>query len=209
MRHARLKLFVLWQMTFPGVPCIYYGDETGVMEGEKDPENRAAYPWGRENEEIREYFQTMIALRNQYDVLRSGNWEALHADGGAYAYVRSIAGGRDRFGQEKEDNIAVILLNRDVEKDASFDLDLSAWCAGTKAGTRAGTLLDPLDHYKETAFRENRLNISLKPLQGRLLLRNRWDTNFRIFPPGTSVPHIIAARSRLGVLLQLGGSFCK
>jgi len=163
MRLARLKLFALWQMTFPGVPCIYYGDETGVMDGEKDPENRGAYPWGRENAEIREYFQTMIALRNHYDVLRSGSWETLYADGGAYAYVRAITGGRDLFGQEKEDNIAVILLNRDEERDVYFALDLSAWCAGT--------LIDPLNRYKEIPLRENRLKISLGPLQGRLLLR--------------------------------------
>ncbi|MDF2571650.1 MAG: malQ: 4-alpha-glucanotransferase, partial [Sporomusa sp.] len=44
---ARLKLVVLWQMTFPGAPCIYYGDEAGV-EGYSDPLNRRTYPWGRE-----------------------------------------------------------------------------------------------------------------------------------------------------------------
>jgi 4-alpha-glucanotransferase len=159
IRLARLKLYVLWLMTFPGVPCIYYGDETGVMEGEKDPQNRGAYPWGRENVEIRAYFQTMIALRNHCDVLRSGSWEALHAKGSAYAYVRAIAGGRD---------LAVILLNRDAQKDAGFDLDLSAWCAGTPEVT----LLDPLDQYKEIPLRQNRLRISLRPLQGRLLLRS-------------------------------------
>ena len=31
-------------MTFPGVPCIYYGDETG-LEGHDDPYNRSTYPW--------------------------------------------------------------------------------------------------------------------------------------------------------------------
>jgi len=47
----RLKLLALLQLTFPGVPCIYYGDEAGV-EGYADPYNRGTYPWGRENMEI-------------------------------------------------------------------------------------------------------------------------------------------------------------
>lgn len=40
------KLFVpiLFQMTYPGAPCIYYGDEIG-LEGGKDPLCRAGFPW--------------------------------------------------------------------------------------------------------------------------------------------------------------------
>jgi len=166
---ARLKFFILWQMTSPGVPCLYYGDETGVIEGGKDPDNRGAYPCGLENEEIREYFHTMTALRHHYDVLRSGSWESLHADGGAFAYVRAIEGGRDLFGQEKQDNVAVVLLNRDVAEEAFFDLDLSAWCEGA--------LIDPLGHYNEITLQRNHLQIVLGPLQGRLLLRDRWGAN--------------------------------
>ena len=43
-----LKIAVLLQMTLPGIPCIYYGDEAG-MEGWEDPLNRRCYPWGNEN----------------------------------------------------------------------------------------------------------------------------------------------------------------
>ncbi len=169
LKLARLKLFVLWQMTFPGVPCIYYGDETGVMEGGEDPENRSSYPWGLENEEVRRYFQTMIALRNHYDVLRSGSWKNVYAAGGAYAYVREIKGGVDVFGQEKMDNMAIVLLNREPEREAAFDLDLSPWCGGV--------LVDPLDHYRELALEDGRLRLTLGPLEGRLLLRDRWGAN--------------------------------
>jgi glycosidase len=41
---ARQRQAVLFQMTYPGVPCIYYGDEVG-MEGGRDPDNRRAMPW--------------------------------------------------------------------------------------------------------------------------------------------------------------------
>ncbi|MGB8857071.1 MAG: glycoside hydrolase family 13 protein, partial [Burkholderiales bacterium] len=40
----RLLLGAFIQMTFPGSPAVYYGDEVGVTGGE-DPYNRATYPW--------------------------------------------------------------------------------------------------------------------------------------------------------------------
>ena len=169
LKLARLKLFVLWQMTFPGVPCVYYGDEAG-MEGGRDPENRGAFPWGREEEEIRETFRTLIALRNHYDVLRSGSWETLYAKGSAYAYVRVIENGRDPFDQEMLDNVALVLINRDLQKDVVFNLDLGRW--------DGVSFVDPLDNYTEAPLQQgNRLQITLPPLQGRLLLRDRWSAN--------------------------------
>lgn len=50
-----LKIAVLLQMTLPGIPCIYYGDEAG-MEGWRDPFNRRCYPWGKENKEILDFY---------------------------------------------------------------------------------------------------------------------------------------------------------
>ena len=35
----------------PGVPCIYYGDEAGLIGG-KDPDNRRFFPWGRESHSL-------------------------------------------------------------------------------------------------------------------------------------------------------------
>jgi 4-alpha-glucanotransferase len=69
----RLKLMVLLQMTLPGVPCVYYGDEAG-MEGYSDPYNRGTYPWGREDRQILEWHKRMIRLRKEYDVLRDGRF---------------------------------------------------------------------------------------------------------------------------------------
>ena len=46
-----LELALILQMVLPGVPLIYYGDEAGLL-GNKDPENRKAYPWGRENKSV-------------------------------------------------------------------------------------------------------------------------------------------------------------
>lgn len=168
LKEARLQLFVLWQMSFPGVPSVYYGDEAG-MEGGKDPENRGAYPWGRENKGIQKFFQHMIALRNYYDVLRSGAWEPLDARDGAFAFLRFIEGERDPFGAEKLNNVAVVLLNRDRENEVHFDLDLGRF-GGEK-------YVDPLDNYREIPLNEGRLQVVVPPLQGMLLLKDRWSAN--------------------------------
>ncbi|MDA6255015.1 hypothetical protein OSK51_30285, partial [Escherichia coli] len=50
---------VLVQMTWPGAPTLYYGDETGVC-GWTDPDNRRTYPWGREDYELIEFHRYMI-----------------------------------------------------------------------------------------------------------------------------------------------------
>lgn len=66
-----LKIAVLLQMTLPGVPLIYYGDEAG-LKGFKDPENRKAYPWGNENEKVLSVYKTLANLRASEDILKFG-----------------------------------------------------------------------------------------------------------------------------------------
>jgi neopullulanase len=42
-----LKLAWLFLFSYPGAPCIYYGDEIGV-DGEHDPDCRKSFPWETE-----------------------------------------------------------------------------------------------------------------------------------------------------------------
>ena len=75
----RLLLAVLFQMSFPGAPTVYYGDEVGVGGGE-DPYNRATYPWpdegGKPDLQLRAEFQRLIAMRHANPVLRRGSLSA-------------------------------------------------------------------------------------------------------------------------------------
>ena len=56
---------------FPGVPCIYYGDEAGLTGG-KDPLNRAFFPWGRENRTIQKLVKKWVHRHNDSEALQKG-----------------------------------------------------------------------------------------------------------------------------------------
>ena len=157
---ARLKLLVLWQMTFPGVPHIYYGDEAG-LEGYTDPLNRRTFPWGREEKGLIDWYKKMIAIRNSWGVLRTGYWHPLAVHPDVYGYVRQTENGRDAFGSPCEENTAVVLLNRS-QAEITVECDLSRWCRGT--------LLDVLADESEVPVGDGRVTLSLKPLEGKLLL---------------------------------------
>jgi cyclomaltodextrinase len=92
---AALRLATLFQMTYPGAPCVYYGDEIG-MQGGRDPDCRRAFPWGPSPDsphpnwdlELLEFFKRCIALRKEYSALRGGDFISLLAWSGVYAYLR-------------------------------------------------------------------------------------------------------------------------
>ena len=107
----RLILLWAWQMTLPGAPCIYYGDEAG-LQGGKDPDNRRPYPWGRENKILQAACRELIQLRKKYGALRTGRMIPVYAEGDVYIYARSVEGGRDVFGNPAEDGLFFVALNR-------------------------------------------------------------------------------------------------
>lgn len=82
-----LKIALVIQMTLPGIPLIYYGDEAGLTGG-KDPQNRKAYPWGRENIEILDFYKNITHVRDTEEVLREGEIEFLKFNNGVLGYKR-------------------------------------------------------------------------------------------------------------------------
>jgi neopullulanase len=89
---SALRLAVLFQMTMPGAPCIYYGDEIGLSSS-GDPHCRAAFPWEAEHSwdvELLAFYRQATALRHRYPVLRTGDFQALQAAGEIYAFRRKL-----------------------------------------------------------------------------------------------------------------------
>ncbi|HEY8687433.1 MAG TPA: glycoside hydrolase family 13 protein [Chloroflexota bacterium] len=89
---SALRLAMLFQMTFPGAPCTYYGDEIGMTGGTTVEEARGGFVWDRSkwNMELHDYLKNCIALRHAHPVLRYGGYQSLFAGGGVYAFARRL-----------------------------------------------------------------------------------------------------------------------
>jgi len=90
---ASMRLAMLLQLTLPGAPCIYYGDEIG-MQGAMDPMCRWAFPedsaeWEREPSG---WLADLAALRHSSPAFRDAELSLLGADGLAVAYLRRFEG---------------------------------------------------------------------------------------------------------------------
>lgn len=78
---------VVMQMTWPGAPTVYYGDEAGVC-GFTDPDNRRTYPWGREDKELINFHREIIRIHRQNKEFKTGSLKCLTLDYNFLAYGR-------------------------------------------------------------------------------------------------------------------------
>jgi len=90
-----VALATIFQMTYPGAPSIYYGDEVG-MSGGNDPQNRAPMVWdeSRQDRGLLSTVRRAIALRRAHPALRGLETKTLAApEGGrAVAFLRRGGG---------------------------------------------------------------------------------------------------------------------
>lgn len=114
-----LREAVVFQMTWPGAPTIYYGDEAGVC-GWTDPDNRRTYPWGHEDKDLILFHRDIIRIRKENEVLRRGSVMFLH---GEYKLVA--------YGRFNRTDKMVVVLNNNYE-EMSVRLDVT--CLGIKNG---------------------------------------------------------------------------
>jgi glycosidase len=114
---STLRLLWLFLFTWPGAPCIYYGDEIG-LDGGPDPDCRRCFPWeeGSWNQELRSFIRRLIALRRALPALRRGAVRILFA----HPRRNLFAHGR---GQGKEAAVAVFHAGEDVS--CMFDVPLA------------------------------------------------------------------------------------
>jgi len=88
-----LKLALTFIFTYPGAPCIFYGDEIGLY-GRHDPECRQPFPWdaSKWNHELRNFVKELIGLRQAHPALRGeGSYRRIFATDGVYVFKRQAA----------------------------------------------------------------------------------------------------------------------
>ena len=154
-----MRIAVLIQMTWPGAPTIYYGDEAGVC-GWTDPDNRRAYPWGREDQELIRLHKELIAIHKSFSALKTGSIIFL---GGANKYISY-----GRF--DKEDRFVVAVNSDSVEKTVEIDV----WELGTTDEDRLVQLIMTTEtgfHLAAQAYHSDNgiLKITLPPMSSILL----------------------------------------
>lgn len=82
-----LKVASILQFTLPGMPCIYYGDESG-LEGMGDPFCRRPYPWGNEEKELVEHYKKLGTLKRNCKALSSTETEFIIHEGPVCIFKR-------------------------------------------------------------------------------------------------------------------------
>lgn len=112
---AVLREAVVIQMTWPGAPTIYYGDEAGVC-GFTDPDNRRTYPWGHEDQELIAFHKEIIRIHKSHKEFLTGSLKYLCADYNLIGY--------GRFTRESQ---SVILVNNN---DYEVTKEVSVWYLG-------------------------------------------------------------------------------
>ncbi|MDQ6694805.1 MAG: glycoside hydrolase family 13 protein [Chloroflexota bacterium] len=88
---SALRLATLFQMVYPGAPCVYYGDEIGLSGG-KDPLCRGSFPWEKSEwrSDLLRFFKEAIALRHAHPALRRGEYKSLCAVEQLYVLGRRL-----------------------------------------------------------------------------------------------------------------------
>lgn len=121
-----MRLAVMMQMTWPGAPTLYYGDEAGLC-GWTDPDNRRSYPWGREDKDLIRFHREMIRIHRDYQALKTGSLVFLKIEPEFISYGRM---------NEKEKFIILINL-----RNEEVPADIPAWKTGLADGERMGRML--------------------------------------------------------------------
>lgn len=112
---AVMREAVMIQLTWPGAPTIYYGDEAGLC-GWTDPDNRRSYPWGNEDFEMIRFHRELIRLRKSYGALKTGSLKFLVGRYGVLSYGRF----------DKSDKFVIAINNTDEEQN----IEIPVWEIG-------------------------------------------------------------------------------
>ncbi|MCG5105206.1 glycoside hydrolase family 13 protein [Oceanobacillus alkalisoli] len=129
----RVKLLYLFQLSFIGTPCIYYGDEIG-MEGGQDPGCRACMIWdeAKQNKELFTFVKNLIEMRKTIPAFgNDGTFQIIAYDNEANTLVY----------QKQADNRRILfVINNSMEEQTvvlpdSFEQYCSELLLGTSNDT--------------------------------------------------------------------------
>lgn len=110
-----MKEAVVFQMTWPGAPTVYYGDEAGQV-GFTDPDNRRTYPWGSEDMDLLNFHREMIRIHKEHEAFKTGSIQFVWGEYNFLCYARYNR--REHF---------LVVLNNDA---VSRTVEMVVWPVG-------------------------------------------------------------------------------
>jgi glycosidase len=154
----KMKLAVIFQMTYPGAPVIYYGDEVG-LQGLGDPDCRRPYPWSdmglSPDNDMLAHYKKLISIRKSYSVLRTGSLSTLLVDdtNRIYSLLR----------KDNSTNPIAVLVYNNGNTSKTVTLNVSGRIAD-------GTTLTDVLNYNVYKVENGKITIPVKGLWADILI---------------------------------------
>lgn len=151
---AKTDLAHIFQLTYVGIPTIYYGDEYG-MRGAADPDNRRTFDASQattDNPSVA-LVKRLIEIRKRYPALRTGSFLTLGANNQTNVYA---------FGRMDTDSRIAVVLNNSA---TSREYTVPAYQLSIPDGTQ---LTDELSGQTHTV-QDGTVTVTVEPYGGAIL----------------------------------------
>ncbi len=163
VKKSVFRMAVTVQMTWPGAPTIYYGDEAGLC-GWTDPDNRRTYPWGHEDLGLIEFHREMTRIHRENPALKTGSLKALAEGQNLIAYGRF----------KKENRLAVVLNT----SEAPMWVEIPVWEMGVGLEGKMNRLMltegDSYDSSRQAfSVRNGVLGLELPPESSMVFIEEK------------------------------------
>ncbi len=115
---AAFRLAIMFQMTYLGIPFVYYGDEIG-LEGDQDPDCRRCMPWDEKDwdQDLLQYYRKLIKVYRESSVLRRGEYQTIYKDEATRIFAYK------RFTETEQ---VVVVLNNSID-DQKMIIELTEY----------------------------------------------------------------------------------
>src|SRR5699024_7114762 len=109
----RIKLLYLFQLSFIGSPCIYYGDEIG-MTGGGDPGCRKCMEWdqSKQDHDLYQFIKQLLMMRKEISAFGNrADFKFLQVEEEVVAYLKHT----------EKSSLAFVLNNSELERTVTVD----------------------------------------------------------------------------------------
>ena len=111
----RMKLAIVFQFTYIGVPYIYYGDEIG-LDGGEEPQSRKCMIWEKErqNSDLLNFYKMLIDIRKENITLSYGSYRTIYCHENVIVFEREY----------KNEKIIVLINNNYEAKNININMNI-------------------------------------------------------------------------------------